>query len=117
MDVFPQGLDKYTAGGVEINPKKRVLSAKFGNGYGQVAEDGINSDESVYNITWENVPLKDAEIIFRFLAPKLNIIPFQIDIPSVGMVQVKCAEVKRTYTDNFVNSITAQLQRDYTIAP
>ena len=116
MDIFPQEVGRFRVDGVEINKKKRVLTAKFGNGYGQVAEDGINTDESIYSITWENVPLPDAEIIDRFLSDKFRINPFLIDIPGVGRVQVKCTELRRTYSSHLFNTITAQLQRDYSIA-
>ena len=115
MDVFPQTMGRFRVGGVEITPQRRVLSARFGNGYGQTAEDGINTDESTYNITWENVPVKDADEIYNFLAAKLMITPFLIDIPKVGQVQVRCTNLRRAYTNHIFNSITAQLQRDYTI--
>jgi phage-related protein len=115
IDVFPQGMGRFRVGGVEINKRKRVLTAKFGNGYEEVAEGGLNSDESVYDIAWDNVELPDAEIIYQFLADKLRIVPFLIDIPGLGRVQVKCMELKRVWTNSFLNAVTASLQRDYTI--
>jgi phage-related protein len=115
MDVFPQAVGRFRVSGVEITPQRRVLSARFGGGYSQMAEDGLNADESTYNITWENVPEKDADEIYNFLLAKLMITPFLIDIPKVGLVQVRCKNLRRAYTNHIFNSITAQLQRDYTL--
>ena len=116
LDLFPLGMVEYIVGGIDIQPKRRVLTAKFGNSYEQVAEDGLNTDESIYTVTWEGVSIEEAEIIFRFLSPKLMVIPFLIDLPGVGQrVQVKCTDLKKLYTSDFVNTVSATLQRDYTL--
>lgn len=45
----------------------RVLEANFGDGYRQVAADGLNSVRARWSVVWENYPQDDVFILAKFL--------------------------------------------------
>lgn len=47
--------------------KYRVLKAQFGNGYAQVAPDGINCKVENWNIRYENIEKVDRDTVVDFL--------------------------------------------------
>lgn len=50
-----------------IATKYRVLSARFGDGYEQVAKDGINDRDDVWTISFNALNEADAKTLFKFL--------------------------------------------------
>ena len=69
MTIFPTGMDGYDADradnytpsvGMDNKRSFKVLRSGFGNGYEQVAVDGLNSASDTYTVSWMDIPIVDA---------------------------------------------------------
>lgn len=57
MEVFPTGDEYAPSVGASQTKTFRVLRSSFGNGYEQVAVDGINSQRQEWSIAWQNIDI------------------------------------------------------------
>lgn len=113
FETFPYILYPPTYGADEqINDA--ILTARFGDGYEQSTPDGINYEQSSWNLTWENHKLADADVIWRFLRPKVQLAPFMWRTPDMTKeIQVKCTSLKRSWPKFGVRTITASFATNH----
>lgn len=113
METFPYVLYPPTYGADEsINDA--ILESRFGDGYSQSVPDGINFRRSKWSLTWENYPIKHADIIWVFLRPKVRLEPFMWKTEGLDReLQVKCSELKRSWPKFGVYTITATFETSY----
>ncbi len=120
MERLPRTEHGFTSDGIEHKQENRVLSAQFGDGYAQIAPDGINTDISTFNITWSNILQGEAELLFNFLAPRQGgLDSFYFTPPDTNNeIVVKCVSVsKKTHSvvagrpDISFFTISAELKR------
>lgn len=50
-----------------ISYSYRILSAQFGDGYEQVAPDGINTENRTWSITYKNLPKDAFDTVISFI--------------------------------------------------
>lgn len=117
MDRFPVVERRFMRDGVRETPEKRLLIAEFGDGYEQVAEDGINTDISSFDLEWQNLPKAEGDAIYDFLFERLRAHPFLFTIPGSNKeIQVKCIKLSRSlYNLDLYTSIQCTFKRDYSI--
>ena len=107
LEVFPYELYPPTYGADE-QTTDAILTARFGDGYEQSVPDGINYQNSSWNLTWSNHPLYDADFIWRFLRSKVGLTPFMWKLPDGAQeIQVKCTSLKRSWPKFGVRTVTA----------
>ena len=112
-EVFPYILYPPTYNADETT-NDAILISKFGDGYSQSTPNGINYARSTYSLSWENHPLKDADFIWNFLRPKVNLVPFMWKTPDMpDEIQVKCTSLKRSWPKYGVRTITATFETNY----
>ena len=90
---------------------RRVLSAKFGDGYEQRVLDGINNIEETYSISFKNRAQAEINTIADFLDDQPPA-PFQFYIGN-DTVYVICDSYSISYGHDSVNSLSAQFRRVY----
>lgn len=67
--------------GSQLSTRIRVLEKSLGDGYTQVAADGINHIEYTYKAVFEARPNADIDRIVRFLVEHGGVTPFRFDPP------------------------------------
>lgn len=110
MDKFPY--DKYSPSRdtPTTDYLKRVLRVSFGDGYFQAAEDGINTDISALNVSWNNIDASAMQEITNFLKARLLLKPFFFKLPDWNSpLTVYCQSVSKTDHFNGLYSVTAGL--------
>ena len=90
---------------------RRVLSAKFGDGYEQRVLDGINNIEETYDISFRNRAKNEINTIADFLDDQPPA-PFQFYIGE-DTVYVICDSYSISYGHDSVYSLSAQFRRVY----
>lgn len=90
----------------------RVIRMNFGDGYSQRAEDGINNENNVWELTWENLTADEATDIVTFLKSKRGVESFYWIPPREG-VQSRwlCTGLSRTIIDLERDTVTATFER------
>ena len=91
--------------------QRRVLSAKFGDGYEQRVLDGINNIEETYDISFRNRAQAEINTIAAFLDDQPPA-PFQFYIGD-DTVYVVCDSYSISYGHDSVYSLSAQFRRVY----
>ena len=90
---------------------RRVLSAKFGDGYEQRVLDGINNIEETYDISFRNRAQAEINTIAAFLDDQPPA-PFTFYIGD-DTVYVICDSYSISYGHDSVYSLAAQFRRVY----
>ena len=90
---------------------RRVLSAKFGDGYEQRVLDGINNIEETYDISFRNRAQAEINTIAAFLDDQPPA-PFTFYIGD-DTVYVICDSYSISYGHDSVYSLSAQFRRVY----
>lgn len=90
---------------------RRILSAKFGDGYEQRVLDGINNIEETYSISFKNRAQAEINTIADFLDDQPPA-PFQFYIGD-DTVYVICDSYSISYGHDSVYSLSAQFRRVY----
>jgi len=62
--------------GTDKKFKPKILKADFGDGYTQMAADGLNNVSYTLTLTWESLVPTDASVIMSFLAGQGGYQPF-----------------------------------------
>jgi phage-related protein len=97
--------------GAGRNTSRRILSAKFGDGYEQRVLDGINNIEETYSISFKNRAQAEINTIADFLDDQPPA-PFQFYIGD-DTVYVICDSYSISYGHDSVYSLSAQFRRVY----
>ena len=85
----------------------KILEAKFGDGYEQVAYNGINYDPETWQLTFTNMAKADVDsIVSFFLTNNTATTPFDWTNPNSVAGKYKCKEWNRTYNGYEHNNLT-----------
>jgi len=91
--------------------QRRVLSAKFGDGYEQRVLDGINNIEETYSVSFKNRQKAEINTIADFLDDQQpSSFTFHIGEDTVKVV---CDTYNISYGHDSVYSLSAQFRRVY----
>lgn len=97
---------------VDIDNKYRVIETQFGDGYRQVAADGINNEETSYKIR-VNAKTKQAKEIMEFFRKLGGYNSFLWTPPLGEQGLFRTTDPKPTYQGGDLYVITATFQRAY----
>ena len=96
------------------NVSCRVLSAAFGDGYEQVAADGINSVREEMVVEWTNISVSDYESIVQYLESKAGHTPFSWAPPDTATPkQWTCRQWQKKRTSPVTYQITARFVQSF----
>jgi phage-related protein len=85
----------------------RVLKAQFGNGYAQRAADGLNSLNSEYGITFENLTREESAAIVAFLRAQAGYQGFYFTPPDETVARLwTCEKWRITHTEQVHDTLT-----------
>ncbi|UCV26804.1 phage tail protein [Ferribacterium limneticum] len=96
--------------GAEEDISTSVLSAKFGDGYEQRAEDGINSVRSRWNLVFSKRTLADVNAMSAFLRLKKGAEPFDWAPPGETARKFKCVGWRRVLSTDTDCSLSCTLE-------
>lgn len=75
-----------------LKRKPRVLSAQFGDGYGQDSPDGLNANLQTWELTFEDIYKHDGIAIDEFLTARKGAEAFEWTTPLQETLAFKCRE-------------------------
>jgi len=92
--------------------KPRTLATRFGDGYEQRAADGLNADLQVWQLTFANVLVADADTIEAFFVTNAtHVTPFVWTPPRAGSSSnFLCRSWTRTVATPTTDTITATFE-------
>lgn len=90
----------------------RLLSASFGDGYGQELPDGINHDRQQWTVSFVR-PVAEIAALESFLAARGGWDPFYWINPRGELIRVKCKQWTRAWSTPRVASTSATLVQEF----
>lgn len=72
---------KPVVSGTSLSVDALTLSASFGDGYEQTADDGINPQRETWTLSWPGILNADADTIETFYRSKGKSVPFWYRVP------------------------------------
>jgi phage-related protein len=97
---------------VEYTP--RLIEAKFGDGYEQAVENGINSNPAKWSLTFSNVSDTTAEAIISFFtAYRTYVLPFDWTDPNGVAGRYKCKSWQKTFSGYEDRTVTCTFEQVY----
>ncbi|MGX4728075.1 phage tail protein [Pseudomonas corrugata] len=108
METFTWVPDKEPSGTVSF----RVKSAKFGDGYEQVAEDGINNKTQSWPLTFTGPKARIAEIK-AFLDNQKGATAFSWTEPFGEVLLMRCKEYQPTHVGGNVYRLSATFEQAF----
>jgi phage-related protein len=101
---------------VESKREFRVLEAAFGDGYTQVAEDGINNESNDTSLVWNNLTTAEANAIILFFQARKGAESFYYQIPGSTVVRRWRCKSYSTSQSNFnYFSVKAEFTRVFDV--
>lgn len=92
-----------------ISYSYRVLSAQFGDGYEQVASDGINNESRTWTVFYKNLPKSEFDYVIAFLRSLKGVEPI------LAMAPGEYSNTQwRLVKDSLSTSVTAIANNDQT---
>lgn len=83
---------------LEVVP--HVVASKFGDGYEQRADDGLNPQHQVWDLVFNSIDVVVASEIDDFLRPGLGRVTFDWTPPrQTAALKFKCTSLRRSITD------------------
>ncbi|NHN67448.1 phage tail protein [Pseudomonas fluorescens] len=108
METFTWAPDKEPSGTVSFRRK----SAKFGDGYEQVAEDGMNNKTQSWPLTFTGPKLRIAEIK-AFLDAHKGAMAFSWTEPFGELLLVRCSEYQPRHAGGGVYRLAATFEQAF----
>ena len=90
----------------------RVLNAQFGDGYEQIAGDGLNTKISSVTLSWNAISQDHANTIATFLNDRGGAEAFDYTVPGDTLKKYRCDSWSRTRGGPF-DSINATFREVY----
>ncbi len=102
--------------GTEDKPKFKLLKADFGDGYTQVARDGVNHIRRVLTLNWDLLTPTQANAIWSFLIAQGGDTPFYYT-PSDESTPLKwtCIEPSMKRIEGGMRSISATFEQSFNL--
>jgi phage-related protein len=101
--------------GLQRQVKHRILTSKFGDGYEQRVRDGINTKEDSFNISFNNRPAEEINLIAAFLDAKAGL-NFNLTITNYTgdeVIKVVAEEYNISYPQETIHSLQTTFRRVY----
>ncbi len=111
--------------GLTVNNQPNVLVAKFGDGYEQRVENGINSLNQALNVNFQDREKAEADAITSFFESKAGVESFELTIPYGGdgtpgtestterIIKVVCGSWSTVYSYDDFYTVNASFRRVY----
>lgn len=101
--------------GMSRTVTQRVITAKFGDGYEQRAQDGLNIKGDLFNVSFNNRLASEINLIAKFLDVKAgNNFDFIVtEHGSDATLKVVCDTYSVNYVNESFHSLTATFRRVY----
>jgi len=97
--------------GASTKSKPRVLQARFGDGYGQRAPDGLNSNNKTWTLAFVNRSSTEGNAILAFFDSRLGVTSFLYSpIGDTNQYLVVCTEWTSSVTTPGIVSIHAKFE-------
>lgn len=80
MTVQKLPLQQYLADDQSVTYKYKVLTASFGDGYSQVAPDGLNNETREVTFRYQNLKIQDFDKVMKFLRGLNGVTPFSVKL-------------------------------------
>lgn len=110
MTIFIEVPDK----GFSKQTTPRVLVTQFGDGYAHRIADGLNSINTIWDVTFTSRSLVASASIISFFETAAGTIPFQWTPPDeVTQYNVICPDWRLVYESPISRTITAKFIRVY----
>lgn len=102
--------------GTEDKPKFKLLKAEFGDGYTQIARDGVNHIRRVLALSWEVLTPTQANAIVDFMLAQGGDTPFWYT-PSDETTPVKwtCADPSMKRGEGGMRSVSLTLEQSFNL--
>lgn len=102
--------------GSNLRERVRVKKAKLGDGYTQVATDGINHIEMTYEAKWETRLLTELATLVDFLRARGGVKVFAFTVPGEATPrQWRCEKWSETRISAQYGNLTATFIEDYSL--
>lgn len=99
---------------VNRKTKMRALTARFGDGYSQRAEDGINATVYSWDVTYENLTTAEKDTIVNFLEGEKGVNVFLWTPPREStQYKVICQEWNTQLVEAVYWNVTATFTREF----
>lgn len=102
--------------GFQRQVQHRVLTAKFGDGYEQRFLDGINTKNENFNVSFNNRPAEEINLIAAFFDLKSGK-AFTLEVTNLSntpeQIKVVCESYNLVYLQPTAHSLQATLRRVY----
>lgn len=101
------------------NNKPRIIKIKFGDGYEQRIQEGINNINQEFAVSFTNRPKAEIDDIMAFLDNKAGTTAFDFTYPDTNAsgaertVKVVCEDYTQSYSYDDFYSCTATFRRVY----
>ena len=96
------------------NVSFRVIRMNMGDGYSQRTRDGINADNIMWELAWNNITSDIADELVSFFKSKGGAESFYWTPPREGtMSRWLCTAFSRTVIDYQLDNVTATFERVY----
>ena len=87
MAVQKLPLQQYLADDQSVAYKYRIMTASFGDGYAQVAPDGINNESREVTFRYQNLTIQDFNKVMNFLRALKGVTPFSVKLHGENATQ------------------------------
>lgn len=102
--------------GAKQKPEVRLLRADFGDGYTQVAPDGLNHIRKIWDLTWPVLSQTDAETIYGFFDNMGGCQDFLYTVPGTpNQFKWTCDEYDFSVEKNNTYGVTAKLKQSFNL--
>jgi phage-related protein len=99
--------------GTKMQPEVKTLKAQFGDGYVQMAPDGLNNVREVANLTWSVLLPAQADAIYTFLKAHKGTIPFYYALRDGVTRKWTCEQFDRLW--DTPNTVTATFRESFVL--
>ena len=100
--------------GTSLDEEPRVKSARFGDGYEQIAPDGINAEGQSWNLQFDGVENSIADEMIAFLRSYGRSGFDYVPLWETVAVRTRCRKWRRTHGPNYGEcGISATFERMY----
>ncbi len=97
---------------IALTKKPRLLEARFGEGYSQITNDGINNNPEGWQLSFVGLTDAEADAIEDFIDENVGM-PIEWTPPRKTQKKYICREFSRTHQEEESNEIKITLEQFY----
>jgi len=116
LPIFNPSLAPDFASGVDVRVKPRVLKAEFGDGYEQIAGDGLNNMPMEGTLTWSSLTTSQADAIVAFFVARQGFEAFEYTLPWESSARKwRCGEWQRSPAEYDTYRVQATIKETFVL--